>query len=196
MGNSIINTAEDKATLFDQTSKVMELVREGNRSAQEVSKIMHGFIADDIIQVRPKIIAKKRSKIFHIGCNYKAAEEATDAGNYPRKWGWADGSPEKIPMVIQPVDQKTRMVPLGETRTAEDSYNLYPKAASPLSVLTFGAQFPDEQKDDPIFTVYKDSAGRFCCVVLSVSGDDRFVNAGENRPRSEFYGHCRLLQNE
>lgn len=191
-------TPEDKAVVFDQFSKGMELVRENQRERQVVSSCLQAIISTDlVVSVLPKIQTTPDGKIFHVMGDWKTAAEAFDAGNYVHRWGLAS-EPAKIPMEVRPVDQRIRPVPLGKLTRAEDIVRAYPRMVSPISALAFGARCPKEQEETPHITLWADALGQLWCVNLNVSIGDRGRGVSVRRvdPDRRFHGGCRVLLGE
>jgi hypothetical protein len=188
-------TPEQTAAGFAQFSKAMELVREGHRRPEIVSRALQVVIGDEDIITAPKMITTPTGKIFHVTGNFRTAEEAIASTDCKVKWGLAE-TPAKIPMIIQPVDCKVRAIELGKTMTTEEIYKTFPNIISPAEALAFGAKFQQEQTEAPHFTVWLDAAGRFFYVVLGVGSDERSVNVDGDDPGGQWGGRCRVLVRE
>ncbi|MBI4050830.1 MAG: hypothetical protein HY396_02550 [Candidatus Doudnabacteria bacterium] len=190
-------TAEEKAALLDQFGDVLGLVQERKRHPRHISRALQAAIGDDEIVVVPKIIQTPTGKIFHVTSDGKirTAADAISALNCPVKWGLAE-KPVEIPMIIQPVDCRVRVVPLGEIRTTEEVYSLYPGIVSPAEFFAFGTKFPEEQREAPIFTVWLDALGRFWEAILAVYVRERDVGVSRVRPDIEWLAYCRVLVRE
>jgi hypothetical protein len=186
-----VYSAEQSHILFGQVTDVMELAREGKRPFESVSRSLQAIISDDETVIVPKISVTPTGKIYHITGNSRTAVAAFEALNCPVKWGLAD-KPAKIPMILQPVDAKVRLAPLGKVMTTEEIYNL-PKIASPAQVLAFGAKFQAEQLEGPIVTVWLDALGQFWYLVLYRLDDGRDVRVGQGGLQDEWRGGCRVL---
>ena len=190
-------TIEEKAVLFDQFSKAMELAREGQRPFESVSRSQQAVIMDDSIVVQPKVTTDEAGKIFHVTGEWKTAAAAFDAGDYTHRWGLAS-EPAKIPMEVRPVDQRMRAVPLGEVRTAEQIVALYPRQVSPIAALGFGARFPKEQERAPHIVVWRDALGQFWYLSLDVNFGvrGRSVSVFRVDPDNGFSAGCCVLVGE
>ncbi len=187
---------EEKASLLAKFSKSMDLANEGARSFEAVSRPLQAIISDENIVVVPKVsIAPDGGRIFHVTANFASAQEAIDAGKYPRKWALAN-TPAEIPLVIQPVDSRVRAVSLGEYRRTKEIFGLYPNIMSPIAVLAFGALFPEEQRDKPIFSIWKDAVGKFWCVFLSTSDCERLVGVFQEDLDDKWDDSSRVLVSE
>ncbi|MDP3993686.1 MAG: hypothetical protein U1C57_01360 [Candidatus Doudnabacteria bacterium] len=184
-----------KVVLFDQLSKVMELVREGNRTPAEVSRVLQAFISDDVISIAPKVVSTPTGKVFYVTGNFASAAEAIAAGNYDLKWGVAE-SPAEIPLIVQPVDARVRAIRLGRIVRTGELFELYPRLADPMTFLTFGVKFPEEQREAPHFTVWKDTSGQFWCAILYVRGARRGVCVARCGPGDVWFAGCRVLVRE
>ena len=190
------NTDGQDLTAYRQLASVMGYVLGGQRSAGRVSAVLQTIISDDDIVVVPKVTAAATGKIFHITGNARSAKEAIGALNCPVKWGLAE-TPEKIPMIIQPVDCRARAIPLGQIRTTGEIYKFYPKILSPVEFFAFGAKFLDQQREAPYLSVWLDTLGRFWCAILGVHGDGRRdVVVRLDRPGGEWSEGCRVLVRE
>lgn len=183
-------TEAERAALLDQFASTMEIVLERQRPASRVSLALQALIGDDDIVVVPKVTATPTGKIFHVTGNARSVKEAIEALDCPVKWGLAE-TPEKIPMIIQPVDCKVRTIPLSQIRTTEEIYN-FPKILTPAEFFAFGAKFPKEQCEAPILDVWLDALGRFWYAVLDVNGDERNVRVGQSRPGGKWSEGCRV----
>jgi hypothetical protein len=183
---------EQKAVVFDQLSKFLELIREGKRSP-EVARVLQAVISDDDVTVTPKVATTARGEVFHVTANFKSAQEAIAALDCPVKLDLANYRPEEIPLVIQPVDCRVRAVPLDRVVKTSELFGLFPRPAGPLALFAFGAKFPDEQKKAHHFTVWLDGGGRFWYVVLFVCGDQRCVEVFRTGPGNEWGERYRLL---
>jgi len=191
MSNNVY-TETEIAAVFAQFSKVMELAREGQRPAEVVSRALRAVISDDDVVVVPKVTtAPDGGKILHVTGNARSAQEAIDALDCPMKWGLAD-KPAEIPIVIQPVDCRTRLVPLGQVRTSKEILGLYPKILNPAEFFALGAKFPGEQRDNPIVDIWLDAVGRFWYAILDVGGGQRSVDVYRNHPDLKWYERCRV----
>jgi len=199
MGNgTFVHTTEEKAILFAQFSKSMELAREGQRPFEDVSRPLQAIISDDmVVQITPKVVqSADGGRVFHVIGDFESAESALVAGGYKYRYDYAAAKANKIvevPMIIQPVDRKVRLVPLGQIRTTRELFGLYPKIADPMTLLTLGARFPKEQLEGPIFVVWKDHSRRFWYAILSRDGFDRYVDVIQYYPDYEWGGNYRVL---
>jgi hypothetical protein len=191
-----INTPEEKAVLFDQFSKVMEVVREGNRPAEAVSRALQAAIRDDNIVIQPKVETSGDVKIYHVIANFANATEAIEACDCPLKWGFADGRMAKVPMVVQPVNQRMRIVVPRRVVYNRELPTFLPNLVSPIAALGFGFKFPKEQVERPIGTVWRDATGRFWCVYLRVDCGQRGVSVGQVDPDGYWVGNCGFLVGE
>lgn len=190
-------TLEEQAALLGQFADVMEAARERQRPAKKISLALSAAISDDDIVIQPKIVQTATGKVFHVtsDVNIRTAADIINALGCPVKWGLAE-KPEKIPMVIQPVDCRARLVPLGKTMTAEEIYTSFPMALSPVEWGAFGVKFPDEQREDPVIGVWLDASGQFFCGILGVYDGGRYVDVSPCDPGNGFDGYCRVLVRE
>lgn len=190
-------TLEDRSVLLGQISDVTKFANEQLRPAARISLALQAAIMDDDIIVVPKVTQTPTGKIFHVTSDVKirTAADAIAATGCKVKWGLAE-TPEKIPMVIHPVDCRVRAVPLGQVRTTEEIYSFYPKIMTPAEFLAFGARFPKEQEEARHFTVWLDGTGRFWYAVLFIRGDERNVLVRGCRPGGRFYVRSRVLVRE
>jgi hypothetical protein len=189
-------TPQEKAVLFDQFSRVMEDVREGIRPAEVVSRALQAAIGDDNIIVQPKVEMAGDVKIYHVVANFANATEAIKACDCPLTWGFADGRMAEVPMAVQPVDQRMRIVVPGRVVYTRELPELLPKLVSPIAALGFGFKFPKEQIERPIVTVWRDAVGRFWCVCLGIFGDQRDVRVDQSGPGDGWGGSCGFLVGE
>lgn len=180
-------------SLWKQELSVRKMVLDGERSGAEYHRILQGIIADDDFQIIPKSVAN--SRVFPVVGNYTSAAAAIEAGNYPVKWGLAE-NPEKIPLIIQPVDCRVRAVPLGRVVKVREMFGLYPRMVDPMACFTFGALFAKEQENAPHITVWKDSKGRFWYADLYVYDGERDVGVREVDPEFEIGEGCLVLVRE
>ncbi|KKS34203.1 MAG: hypothetical protein UU95_C0016G0035 [Parcubacteria group bacterium GW2011_GWC2_42_12] len=183
-------TLDEQAALLSQFGHVMEAVNERQRPAARVSLALQAAISDDDIVVVPKVTTTPTGKVFHVTGNAQSAKEAIDALNCPVKWGLAE-TPEKIPLIIQPVDCRARFIPLGRVRTTEEIYN-FPKILPPTEFFALGAKFPKEQCEAPILDVWLDAVGRFWYAILTVNGVQRDVDVRQAHPVGQWRGHYRV----
>src|SRR3989344_3004750 len=169
-------TAEERSVLLGQFSDVMKYAHEQLRPAARISLVLEAAISDDDVVVVPKIVQSPDGRILHVigDPKIRTAAGAIEATGCKVKWGLAE-TPARIPMTIQPVDCRARLFELGEVRTAEQIYNLYPKILTPAEFFALGAKFPKEQEDGSIATVWLDATGRFFYAGLLVHGDGRGV---------------------
>lgn len=186
-----VYSPEQFRTLFLQVKDVMDYAGEGKRSFESVARSLQAIISDDETVIVPKVTVTPTGKVYHITGNVRTAVDAFKALDCPVKWGFAE-TPAKIPMILQPVDAKVRLTPLGKVMTTEEIYNL-PRIASPAQVLAFGAKFPAEQLEDPILTVWLDALGQFWCLILSRDDGKRFVGVDRSVPRGGWDDYCRVL---
>jgi hypothetical protein len=196
-GTQFVYTPDQTAAHFDQFSKAMELTRERQRRPGLVTQALQVIIGNEDIITAPKMITTPTGKIFHVMSDPKvrSAADAINALDCPIKWGLAE-TPDKIPMIIQPVDSHIRAVPLGKFMTIDQVYNAYPKAVTPAGWVAFGIKFPEEQCEAPHFSVWLDTLGRFVFGILRVSGDRRCVDVRRYNPGDEFYDNYRVLVRE
>lgn len=194
--NGFVYTPEQTAAHFAQFSKAMEITRERQRDPELVTRALQAIISDDVIvQVTPKVIASANGKILHVTGNFDSPAQALDEGGYDYRWGFAESAKQiaKVPMIVQPVDRKVKMVPLGQVRKTSELFELYPKMADPMTLLTLGVRFPKEQLDEPIFVVWKDHTGQFWYAVLRRLGTKRRVLVRQFDPDGKWDGRYRVL---
>lgn len=187
---------EEKATLLDQFADVMELMRERQRPAQKISRAFQSLIADDDIIVQPKVTVVSGEKVYHITGDFNSAAEAIEAGDYPVKWGYADGKASAIPMVILPGDVRARIVVPGRVVYNRELPKLLPNMLDPFNALRFGAKFQSEQLERPLAAVWRDAAGEFWYIYLHRYGDERLVDVSEHNPDDHWRGHVGFLVRE
>lgn len=195
MSSTFEYTLEEQAALLGQFADAMEIARERKRPVKTISHALQAIISDDDIVAVQKFVLTPTGKLFHVTGNCQSAKEAVDATDCPLKWGLAE-KPAEIPMIIQPVDCRARAIPLGQVRTTERIYKLYPKILTPAEFFAFGAKFPEEQRKAPHLTVWLDANGLFCCALLDVNGAQRRVRVNRDSPGDEWYEHCRVLVRE
>ncbi len=190
-------TLEEQAALLGQFADVMEAARERQRPAQKISLALSAAISDDDIIRVPKVVQTSTGKIFHVssGNNIRSATDAINTLDCKVKRGLAE-TPNKIPMILQPVDEHVRAIPLGKVMTAEDIYFSFPKSTTPAGWAAFGAKFPEEQRKAPHIVIWLDASGRFFCGNLFVCGDGRGVGVGPCGPGEEFHAYCCVLVRE
>jgi hypothetical protein len=196
-GNRFDYTLEERAALMGSFASAMKIANEQLRSAKQVSDALQAIIGDDDLILVPKVTKTPSDKIYHVtsDVNIRTAVGAINALNCPVKWGLAE-TPAKIPMVIQPVDCRVRAIPLGKITTTEEVYKLYPKIVTPAEFFAFGAKFPEEQREAPIFAIWLDACGRFFYAILHVSRGERYVNVSDDHPVDKWHGLYRLLVRE
>src|SRR3989344_2408431 len=192
---NFVYTVEERAALLEQFASVMKITQERQRPAKRISQALQAAIGDDDIIVVPKVIQTPTGKVFHVTGNFASAAEAIAAGNYDLKWGLAE-TPAKIPLIVQPVDCRVRAIPLGRLVRTGELFELYPRLVDPMTFLTFGVNFPEEQREVPHFTVWKDASGRFWCAVLNVDGAERYVHVHRSDPDVDWFAHYRVLARE
>lgn len=190
-------TAEEKAALLDQAADVLGLVQERKRSPQLVKQAFQAVIGDHEILVQPKISQTPSGNIFHVTSDVKirTAADVIAATGCKVKWGLAE-TPDKIPMIIQPVDEHVRAVPLGKVMTAEEIYFSFPKSTTPAGWAAFGAKFPEEQRKAPHIVIWLDASGRFFCGALRVYDVERRVFVSPCIPDFKFNADCCVLVRE
>ena len=136
-----VYTPEQKSVTFDQFSKAMELVREGNCPPETAKRALQAMISGDDIVTAPKVTSTPNGKLFHVTSdrNIRTGTDAINGLDCKVKWGLAE-TPDKIPMILQPVDEQVRAVPLGKVMTAEEIYLSFPKSTTPAGWAAFGDQ--------------------------------------------------------
>lgn len=187
-------TIEEKAALFDQFSRAMQIAREGQRPADFVSRAQQAVIGDDMIIVKPKVEIVAGEKIFLITGEFNTALDVI--AGYPVKWGYADGKADQIPLIIQPGDVRGRLVNWGRKVYNHELPKLLPNLMDPFNTLRFGLKFPDEQRKRPIGTVWRDANGRFWYVYLGVYDGRLRVDVGPSDPGAFWYGGVDFLVRE
>ncbi len=155
---------EEQSTLLSQLTKTGTLINEGKRPFDIVSRALQAIIADDsIVSITPKVISDKGvGKIFHVVGSFNDTAGVIDAGKYDYHYGYTCNAMEiaKVPMIIQPVDRKvTISPPIGKALYTRELFDLYPKMADPMTLLTLGAKFPKEHFEEPIIVVWEDHTG-------------------------------------
>lgn len=175
-------TEQEKAAIFDQFSKSMEIAREGQRHPKRVSDALQCIIGDDDIIVRPKVTIVGGEKVYHITGDFNTAAEVIEAGNYPVKWGYADGKIDKVPMVIWSGDVRARIVVPGRVVYNRELPKLLPNMLDPFNALRFGVKFQSEQLERPIAVVCMDASGEFWYVYLDRFDDERSVGVSQRGP--------------
>jgi len=196
-GTQFVYTPDQTVAHFDQFSKAMELTRERQRRPELVTQALQVIIGNEDIITAPKMITTPTGKLFHVTSDGKirSAVAAINALDCPVKWGLEE-NPAQIPMIIQPVDCNARLVTLGKVTTTEEVYRLYPKIVTPGELFAFGAKFPNEQLQGPIFTVWLDASGQFFYAILDVDGGKRNMGVLDDHPGDEWSGDCRALVRE
>lgn len=182
MSSGNVSERNEWEVAFGQVADVMKMVREGNRTPGSISSAMQAVIGDHIITVQPKVTMDGDTKIYHVVANFANATEAVNACDCPVKWGYADGKMGEVPMVVQPVNQRMRIVIPGRVVYNRELPELLPNLVSPIAALGFGFKFPELQRNQPIATVWRDAQGGFWCVYLSVDGDQRSVGVNQRGP--------------
>lgn len=172
-------------TLFGQFSDGMKLVREGNRTPERASIVLSALISDDDIVVRPKAQMVGGEKIFHVTGNFETAKAAIDAGKYDYKYGYA-GDMSKVPMAIQPVDARVRIVVPGRVVYNRELFGLIPNLVDPFTALCFGVKFPEEQREHPLGTLWRDATGQLWYVFLYRGGSGRGVSVDQDGADSDW----------
>lgn len=173
-------TDEDQAKLFRQFASVMKLAQEGQRPASQVSQVLQVVIGGGDIIVVPLARAAPAGKVFHVTGNFRSPQEAIDALDCPVKWGLAE-TPEKIPLIIQPVDCLVRTARLGGAVKIGALIELFPRIVAPMTLFAFGAEYQEEQQGTPHFTVWLDANGLFWSALISINGDKRHVNVSRRQ---------------
>ena len=182
----------EQVALYAQAASVTKIIMERQRPYKLVSQALQAVISNDDIVVVPRVKVTSKGKVFHVTGNARSAKEAIDALDCPVKWGLAE-TPEKIPLVIQPVDCRVRPVPLDKITKGWDLFTLFPRMVSPMALFAFGAKFPDEQREAPHFTLWLDSNGQFWCAFLGVGDGKRHVYVDQDHPMAQWRDKCRLL---
>jgi hypothetical protein len=188
---STLYTPEQRLDAFERAADVTKVVRENSR----MDKVLVGLkaiVSDDDFVVVPKITVTAGEKIFHVTSDpmVRTSTDMINKLDCPVKWGAAE-NPTKIPTIIQPVDCKVRLAPLGQVMTTEQIYNL-PRIVTPAQYFAFGAKFPEEQLEGPIVTVWL-ADGRFWYAILNRCGRGRGVDVGQVRPGYEWRDRYRVL---
>ncbi len=192
-------TEKERAGLFGQFSSAMKIANDQKRPYGLIKQALQAIIADDsVVSITPKVISDNNgNKVFHVVGNYENAFEAMVAGQYKHHFGLTTFYDEIIiiPMAIQPVDRKVRISqPLGKIVSTQEIFDLYPKMADPMTLLTLGAKFPKEQLQGSIGVVWKDHTGQFWQANLSTEdGRERSVDIGRGHPEGQWHEFCRVL---
>ncbi len=189
-GTAIVNEWE---VAFGQVADVMKLLREGNRTPASVKPALQSIISDDIVVVQPKVTMQGDVKIYHVVASFNNAAEVIEATGCPVRWGFADGNMGKVPMVVQPVNQRMRIVIPGRVVYNRELPKLLPNLVSPIAALGFGFRFPNEQTERPLATVWRDAVGRFWYVYLGVYGRQRSVRVRQFEPDDYWGDHVGFL---
>ena len=135
------------------------------------------FTRSLILRGRPEPV----TEWYSITSNHTSAVEAIEATKCPVKWGQAK-TPDKIPMITQPVAGRVKPVPLGRQMTNAEVYAQYgPRLVDPNRLFTFGANHPAFQTKKLVLTLWMYN-GQLWCACLDVHGDDRIVRVGPDSP--------------
>lgn len=196
MGNgNYTYTIEQEVAHYAQFRKAMKIAGDRQRPPEFITRSLQAIISDDVnVFTTPKVITTPTGNVYHVVGNYDSASTAIEAGNYDEKWGLAR-DPDKIPLIVQPVNSFVRPVLLGEFVRNDKLFELYPRIADPMTLFTLGAQHPELQREGPIFTVWK-FGDQFWCAVLGVGGRGRSVFVDHDDPDRGWYGHYRVLVRE
>ncbi|MBI3952355.1 MAG: hypothetical protein HY336_00160 [Candidatus Doudnabacteria bacterium] len=193
-GNSTAVARNPWETAFGQFADAMDLLREGKRSPEDAAKVLGTFISGDEIVVKPRVEIVGGEKVFLITGEFNTAADVI--APYPVKWGYADGKADQIPMVIQPGDVRGRLVNLGRVVYNRELPKLLPNLLDPFNALRFGLKFPDEQRQRPIGTVWRDASGRFWFVCLRVFDGRPDVVVSPGGPGGDWSGGVDFLVRE
>ena len=188
-------TQEQKLGHYAQFVHAMKIAQEQQRDPEVVKRSLQAIISDDMnVSFTPKIITTPSGNVYHVVGNYDSATAAIEAGNYGEKWGTAQ-NPEKIPLIIQPVNSFVRLVPLGEFVRNDKLFEIYPRIADPMTLFTLGVQLPELLLEGPIFTVWR-FGEQFWYAVLLVRGRERRVDVYPSDPGDRWSAHYRVLVRE
>lgn len=193
-GNAQIVERNQWQVTFGQFADAMDLVHEGKRTPEEAARVLGPFISGDEIVVKPRVQIVGGEKVFLITGEFNTAAEVI--APYEIKWGYADGQADKIPMVIQPGDVRARIVNVGRVVYNRELPLLLPNLIDPFNALRFGLKFPDEQRQRPIGTVWRDATGRFWLVYLRVLDGRLSVDVGPGGPDGSWHGDVGFLVRE
>jgi hypothetical protein len=190
-------TLEERSLLLGKVSDVAKFAHEQLRPADRLSLALDAAISDDDIIVVPKVVQSPNGQIFHVtsGSNIRTGADAINALDCKVKWGLAE-TPNKIPIILQPVDETVRAVPLGKVMTAEEICFSFPKSTTPAGWAAFGAKFPEEQRKAPHIVIWLDASGQFFYGYLDICDDERIVDVYPCRPGYGFDGRCCVLVRE
>ena len=191
-----VYSPEQELAVYRLGTKAMELVREANCRPELAQTALQAMISDDDITIAKKVVSTPNGKLFHVtsASNIRTGSDAINGLDCKVKWGLAE-TPDKIPMILQPVDEQVRAVPLGKVMTAEEIYFSFPKSTTPAGWAAFGAKFPEEQRKAPHIVVWL-FQGQFFYGLLFICDVRRSVCVSQCRPGLRFYGGCCVLVRE
>lgn len=191
-----VYSPEQELAVYRLGTKAMELVREANCRPELAQTALQAIISDDDIAITKKVVSTPNGKIFHVtsASNIRTGADAIKALDCKKKWGLAE-TPDKIPMIIQPVDEQVRAVQLGKVMTAEEIYVSFPKSTTPAGWAAFGAKFPKEQLEAPHIVVWL-FQGQFFYGDLDVYVGERDVRVNPCNPAIRFDDRCCVLVRE
>lgn len=193
MSKTIITpTPDPRLAAFGRVNSVMDMIWSGTR-LDRVDRGLQAIVNDDDFVINPKVTVVGGEKVYHItsDSNVRSATAAIEALNCASRYGLAL-APAKIPMALQPVDCKARLVPLGKVMTTEQIYNL-PSLVSPAQYFAFGAKFQKAQMDGPIIAVWLGPGGQFWYALLDHLGGEPDVTVNQVDPDDGWDSHYRVL---
>lgn len=181
-----------ESPILYQIGDVINLLQDRKRDPAFVSRALQAVIGDHVITVHPKVTVDATGKIFHVTGSFNSMAEAIAATRCELKWGAAE-KPETIPAIIQPVDCRVRAIPLGRLIKTGEIFSLFPRVVDPLTLFSFGAKFPEEQREAPHFTIWMDVNSQFWWAILDVHGGQRVVSVRRGDPVGGWDDDCRVL---
>jgi hypothetical protein len=180
-----------KGQVWDQESKVRELVRERKRPLKHYSRILQAIINDDEIRITPKVAP---DGWVHIRSDFDSAKDmlagytkVVDRDNKPVE-------PRDISMIIRPVDAVVKPVRFPKTTSGKNVFDLCgiygSNVADPGQLFTFGTQA--KEFSGLVYTFWKDAGGTlfYACVDPRSWGS---VEVSWLHPTDEYTADCYLL---
>jgi hypothetical protein len=145
-------TDEEKARFLEENAKVTREILRGKVNPSEVCRVLRAVAANDEIRIIGSNGSRMDKNCRQIRSNYKSMNEVAADYDYSI-WQPSD------PIVIQPVDQWVRIVPITGKRHKQ-AMGAYPEMATPMELFTFGFLYKDLlKKAGTISTFWYDTVG-------------------------------------
>lgn len=157
----------------------------------------------DIIVGAGKAVDERARKTFRVIGNFSSIAEGIKAGGYDKLFSSAL-SPEDIKgATVHSVDMHVKLAQLDQIVLIKELVAQLPSLVDLATLLAFGAQWPDVQREFPIATVWEDSEGQLWFAALDDNHQRRRLEIALDGPlfnstdiASEWGGEMRFLVRE